>query len=68
MVNYVKVINYFGCELSTHTGVDEMCVMTLQFPNKGIATLCVSTDTKLPNELNIQGLKGRIKVSLCLFI
>ncbi len=41
-----------------------MCVMTLQFPNKGIATLAVSMNTKLPNELNIQGLKGHIRVSL----
>ncbi|XP_071795019.1 trans-1,2-dihydrobenzene-1,2-diol dehydrogenase-like [Asterias amurensis] len=57
-----RPVSYSATGTLGKTGVDEMCVMTLQFPNKGIATLSVSMDTKLPNELNIQGLKGHIKI------
>ncbi|XP_038074045.1 trans-1,2-dihydrobenzene-1,2-diol dehydrogenase-like [Patiria miniata] len=46
----------------TDSGVDETTATTLLFPNKAVATLSTSTVVKLPNEVEIRGTKGHIKV------
>ncbi|XP_038067014.1 trans-1,2-dihydrobenzene-1,2-diol dehydrogenase-like isoform X2 [Patiria miniata] len=44
------------------SGVDETTVTTILFPNNAIATLSCSVGVHLPNEFEIRGTKGYIKI------
>ncbi|XP_038074140.1 trans-1,2-dihydrobenzene-1,2-diol dehydrogenase-like [Patiria miniata] len=62
MVFGQRPVSCSGKGFLADTGVDETCVITMLFPNKAAASLSLSMTVALPNEVNIQGTKGHIKI------
>ncbi|XP_022096804.1 trans-1,2-dihydrobenzene-1,2-diol dehydrogenase-like isoform X2 [Acanthaster planci] len=62
MVFGQRPVSCSGSGFLADSGVDETCMISMLFPNKAAASLSLSMVVALPNEVNIQGTRGHIKI------